>query len=71
MLVCGPNEESLLYGAKEHIEKWPNNDCGDPERYDIYNEQLEGSFGGENAFFLSFCNLVLSLWFYYSIGFMI
>ena len=71
MLVCGPYEGLLLDGTKEHIEKWPNNDCSDPERYDIYNEELEGSFWGKNAFFLSFCHLFLSLWFNYSIGFMV
>ena len=61
MLIDIPSKGSLLDGAKEYIEKWPNDDCGDPECYDIYDEELEGSFGGENAFFLSFCHLFLSL----------
>ena len=59
MFRNSPGEGSLFDGTKEHIEEWPDDDCGDPERYEVYDEEPEGSFGGENVFLLSFCHLFL------------
>ena len=67
MFVDSPDERPLLDGAKEHVEKGPDDDCGDPECYGVYDEEFEGSFGGKNAFLFGFCHLFLSLWFYYNI----
>lgn len=61
MLVNSPDEGSLLDGTKEHIEERPDNNCGNPERQEVYNEELGGSFWGENAFLCGFCHLILSL----------
>ena len=71
MFRNSPSEWSLFDGAKEHIEEWPDDDCSDPERYEVYDKESEGSFGSENVLFFSFCHLILSLWLYYSMCFVI